>query len=237
MTELGEPPRWRIAGLVEGMRRSLPLLPGSAVMAAAIGTLAAQKGMTLFETTMMSALVFAGASQLVALEIWPAHFGWTALLTVVLVAATVNLRYVLMTASMRPWLAGMPAWKVYPALMFTVDANWLVAMRYHAEGGRDPGVFLGCGLVLWIGWVAGTIPGHALGGLIDDPGRYGFDLALPAFFAAMLVPLWRGPRWAIGWAIAGASALAVWALLPGWWFIIAGALAGSIAAGFIDERA
>jgi predicted branched-subunit amino acid permease len=236
MSDADDARRWSRAGLIEGARLSLPLLPGTLAMAAAIGTLAAQKGMTLLETTLMSALVFAGASQLVALEVWVPRFGWAALATVALVTATVNLRYFLMTASMRPWLVGMPAWKVYPALMFTVDANWLVAMRYHGDGGRDPGVFLGCGVTLWLFWVAGTVPGHILGGLIRDPGRYGFDLALPAFFAAMLVPLWRGPRWALPWAVAGATALVVSLLLPGWWFIIAGALAGSFAGGFVDER-
>lgn len=225
---------WTWAGLAEGARRSLPIVPGTLAMAAAIGALAAQKGLSLVETTLMSALVFAGASQLVALEIWTPRFGWTALLVVAVVTATVNLRYFLMTASMRPWLAGMPAWKVYPALLFTVDANWLVAMRYHGEGGRDPGVFVGCGVTMWLFWVAGTVPGHALGRLIDDPGRYGLDFALPAFFAAMLVPLWRGPRWALSWVVAGATALAVAAVVPGWWFIIAGALAGSVAGGFLD---
>jgi predicted branched-subunit amino acid permease len=234
----GAPKRaaWTRAGLAEGARLALPLVPGTLVMAAAIGTLAAQKGLTLMETTLMSALVFGGASQLVALEIWTPRFGWAALMTVALVTATVNLRYFLMTASMRPWFAGLPAWQVYPALLFTVDANWLVAMRYHAEGGRDPGIYVGCGGTLWLLWVAGTVPGHVLGGLISDPGRYGLDLALPAFFAAMLVPLWRGARRALPWLIAAVTALAVSALVPGWWFIIAGALAGSVSGGFIHER-
>ncbi|HEY0439293.1 MAG TPA: AzlC family ABC transporter permease [Xanthobacteraceae bacterium] len=230
-----ERPRWTRAGIVEGVRLSLPVVPGTIVMAAAIGALAAQKGLTLTETTLMSALVFAGASQLVALEVWTPAFTLSALLTVALVTGIVNLRYILMTASLRPWLAQMPAWQVYPALMLTVDAGWIIAMRYRAEGGRDAGVFLGTGLIMWVVWWAGTIPGHLLGGLIHDPRPYGLDLALPAFFAAMLVPLWRGPRWAISWVVAGGVALAVSWLVPGWWFIIAGALAGSVTGGFIDE--
>jgi 4-azaleucine resistance transporter AzlC len=222
--------------MAEGARLSIPLLPGTLAMAAAIGTLASQKGLSLIETTLMSALVFAGASQLVALEVWTPRFTWGALFTVALVTATVNMRYVLMTASMRPWLASMPSWRVYPALQFTVDANWLVAMRYRSDGGADPSVFLGSGLTLWVFWIAGTIPGHVLGSLVSEPRRFGLDFALPAFFVAMLVPLWRGPRRAIPWVIAGMTALAVSLLAPGWWFIIAGALAGSVAGGFINER-
>ena len=58
----------------------------------------------------------------------------------------------------------------------------------------------------------------------------------PAFFAAMLIPLWRGPRRGIAWVVAGAVALLVQQLSGGWWFIVAGALAGSIAGGFIDDK-
>src|SRR5215216_6330665 len=93
-------PHWTLAGLALGARLTLPLLPGTAVMAAAIGTLAG-------------------------------------LVTVAVVTATVNLRYVLMTASLRPWIGDMPAWRIYPALLLTVDANWIVAMRYRGEGGSD----------------------------------------------------------------------------------------------------
>ena len=59
---------------------------------------------------------------------------------------------------------------------------------------------------------------------------------LPIFFAAMLVPLWRGPRRAIGWGIAGVVALVASQLVPGWWFIVIGAITGSIVGGFIDDE-
>ncbi len=153
-----------------------------------------------------------------------------------LVTVTVNLRCVLMGASLRPWLGPLPAWQTYPALFFTTDAQWLIGMRYRAESGADASVFLGSGLIMWPMWVASTALGYWLGALVTDPKRFGFDLILPIFFAAMLVPLWRGPRRAIGWAVGGAVALVFAWLVPGWWFIVAGALAGSITAGFIDER-
>ena len=229
-------PRWTLAGTLQGARMSTALLPGCLAMAMAIGALAAQKGLTLLDTVLMSGILFAGASQLVALEVWSPRFTLAGLITVALVSATVNLRYLLMTASLRPWTHRMPAWQVYPALLFTVDANWLVAMRYRAEGGQDPSVFLGSGLILWVVWVAGAIPGHLIGSLVSDPRAYGLDLALPAFFAAMLVPLWKGPRWALAWLVAGVVALVFSALVPGWWFIIVGALAGSVAGGFVDGR-
>ena len=229
-------PRFTAAGFALGTRLSLALLPGAAAMGVAFGTLAAQKGLSLAETLTMTALMYAGASQLVALEIWSPPFTLGALATLALVVGTVNLRYVLMSASVQPMMAGMPWWQTYPALMFTVDANWLVAMRHRADGGRDPTVFLASGVVIWAVWTLAAVPGYLAGSLIADPKKLALDLAIPAFFAAMMVPLWRGRRRAIPWAVAGAVSYAVSLTVPGWWFIIAGALAGSVAGGFLDER-
>src|SRR2546421_1499564 len=117
--------RWSLAGLAEGVRVTLPLLPGTCVFAAAFGTIAAQKGLTLFETVFMSGAVYAGASSLVALEAWPQRMTIGAALAVVLVTVTVNLRCVLMSASLRPWFGSLPAWQAYPALFFTTDSQWL----------------------------------------------------------------------------------------------------------------
>ena len=55
-------PHWSLPGLVEGARRCGAMVPGTVVFAAAYGTLAAQKGLTLTEAVLMSALVYGGAS-------------------------------------------------------------------------------------------------------------------------------------------------------------------------------
>jgi len=228
--------RCSLAGLREGAWLTLPLLPGVVVFASGFGTLAAQKGLSLGEAMLMSALVFAGAAQLVVMEAWTDSFTVGALLGVALVTATVNLRYVLMAASLRPWFGQLAPWQGYASMPLVVDANWIIAMRYRAGGGSDVGIFLGSSLVLWICFVAGTAPGYLVGALVADPKRFGLDLLLPIFFAAMLVPIWRGPRTALPWTVAGGSALLIAHLVPGWWFIVGGAIAGSIAGGFVSER-
>jgi predicted branched-subunit amino acid permease len=228
-------PHWSRAGLWTGARYMLPLVPGTAVFAMAFGTVAAQKGLTLTEATLMSALVFAGASQLVAMEIWTNPMTSALVATLAVVTGVVNMRLLLMTASLRPWLGPLPAWQSYPTLLLTTDASWLIAMRYRAQGGSDASVVLGSGLLLWLLWVPASALGYLLGALIAEPARFGLDLIMPIFFVAMLVPLWRGPRRAIPWAVAGLVALLVQYLVPGFWFIIAGALAGAVCGGFIDE--
>jgi predicted branched-subunit amino acid permease len=210
-------------------------LPVLAVFSAAFGVVAAQNDLSLLEAVLMSAWMFAGASQFVAADIWTQPMTWGAIITLGVVTATVNLRFVLISASLRPWLGGAPGRETYPALALLTEPGWLMSTRYRSEGGADIAVLLGVGLMTWVVWIVATIPGHLLGTLVADPRQFGLDLVMPCFFAAMLVPLWRGTRRAIPWVIAGVVALAVSLLVEGWWFIVAGATAGSLSAGFIDD--
>jgi predicted branched-subunit amino acid permease len=229
-------PRWGLDGLRYGVRHTLALLPGTAVFGMAFGTVAAQKGLTLTETTVMSAFVFSGAAQMVAMEIWSNPITIGTILTLAASSFVVGLRMVLMGMSLHPWLGHLPAIQIYPPLLLNTDSTWMIALRYREEGGNDPSVVLGAGLALWAMWVPSCITGYVVGNLIANPQRYGLDLILPIFFVAMLVPLWRGARGAIPWAIAGATALLVQFLIPGYWYIVIGALAGAISGGFIDEQ-
>jgi len=108
-------------------------------------------------------------------------------------------------------------------------------MRYRDHGGANAWFYLGGALLLYVVWLFSAIPGFLLAEQLTDPKKYGVDLVMPAFYAAMLVPAWKGPRRAIPWVVSGAVALLVHWLVPGWWFIIAGAVSGAITAGLIDE--
>lgn len=242
MTAVGQaaPPPLTLKGMLLGARLVAPLIPGSIVFAAAFGTTAAQKGLSVLETMLMSGLMYAGSAQLVALELWRTD-AWTgaAILAISAVVFTVNARMILQGASLQPWIYPLPNRVLWPSLALLTDANWLIGTRYHADGGRDAGVLIGAGLMLWGVWVAGTLPGRLLGGLMDHPERFGVDLVMPIVFTAMVVPLWKGRQDTICWSVAAAAALATAWLFPGYMFVVAGGLAGSLtgaALGVLDDR-
>jgi predicted branched-subunit amino acid permease len=227
-------PPFTLPGLLRGARFTLPILPGIVVFASAFGAAAAQKGLTLAQAVSVSAFVFAGASQMVAIELWQQAWSPSTLLAIMAVTAVINARMILMGAAIQPWLAREPRGRLALNLFFLTDANWLIGSRYHHEGGRDIGVLFGSGLALWAAWVACTIPGFLAGALVPEPKRFGLDLVMPIFFAAMLVPLWKGFRPARPWVFAGLVALVVHGFVPGYAFILAGALAGALAAALLD---
>jgi predicted branched-subunit amino acid permease len=204
------------------------------MFAAAFGTAAAQKGLSLAEALGVSAFVYAGASQMVGLEIWQKAWTPTTVLTIMMVTAVVNSRMILLGATLQPWLRHEPIARSVLNLFLVTEAGWLIGTRYHNEGGRDVGVLLGAALVLWVVWQISTLLGFFAGALVPDPRRFGLDLVMPIFFSVMLVPLWKGPRSTLPWLVAGLVSFITHALVPGYAFIIAGALAGVIAGMLIE---
>lgn len=225
-----------MAGFRYGLRLGLPVTPGVIVFGLIVGAVAERQGLSFIQNMSMNVLVFSGVAQLVALEIWPKVITWSAVATFAMLAGVVGARLFLMSVSMRPWFGKLPWWQSYPNLYLLTDTSWLIAMRYRGDGGNDVAVYFGASIIMMAGWLAATGAGYFAGGLIADPAKFGFDLVLPVFFAAMLVPLWKGARRATGWAVAGIVAVAVQWLVPGYWFIIAGAVTGALVGGFLDAK-
>jgi predicted branched-subunit amino acid permease len=219
-----------------GAWQSLSTLPGMVAFGLIVGATAADKGFHFIDSFLMNLLVFAGLSQLVAMEVWPSEITFATLAALALVTATVNARMMLMSASLRPWLGHLPALQTYPTLHLLTDPGWLIAMRYHGQGGRDAGVLLGTGLMMMATWLAASSAGFLLGTAISDTRQFGLDLVMPVFFATMLVPLWKGPRRGLAWVIAGVVALLFERYVGGFWYIVAGAAAGSVAGGLLHDR-
>jgi predicted branched-subunit amino acid permease len=231
-----KPAYWSRAGLLEGARATVPLLPGIVMFGAAFGAVAAQRGFTLAEAVAMTGLVYAGMAQFVAVQSWPEALTPSTIAALMLLTATVNIRFFMIGASLRPWLGTLPAWQIYPPLTISTDTGWLLSMRYRDRGGADASFFLGGQILTYFFWTSAAVPGYLLAERIANPKTWGIDLLVPAFFAAFLIPSYRGLQRAIPWVIAGIVAVAVDWLTPGYWFIIAGAVAGSVSAAFIASE-
>ena len=218
-----------------GMRLTLPLLPGIMVFGAAFGAGAAHKGLSLFEAMLSSGLVFAGAAQLVSLALWQDHWTLGSTLAITLVVFAVNARMILMGAALHHWFkTAAPMWRWFSLYLFT-DANWILGVRYLQDGGRDYGMFVGSGVLLWMTWLLVTVPGYLLGSLVPDPKTWGIDLVMPIIFAVMLIPLWKGKQTALPWLVAAIVSIVVMQMVEGYAFIVVGALAGAIAGALMPE--
>ena len=136
------------------MRLALPVLPAMIAFGLAVGATAARKGFSFVDSLLMNVFVYAGMSQLVAMEAWPERVTFGALAALAVLMITVNARMLLMSAALYPWLGASPPWRIYPTLHVLADPSWIIAMRYRANGGSDAGVLLGSSVLLAVAWIA-----------------------------------------------------------------------------------
>lgn len=201
------------------------------------GVAAAQKGLSALEVGLMSFTVFAGTSQMVALDLWAHPLPLIALAASVFVA---NLRYFVMGAALQPHLPSLK-WYVAPAVWHvTVDQNWAANIAEYRRGHGDLGRFLGGGFVMVLSWTAATLLGHlAAGGVLSDPTaarRLGLDFVGIAVFVVVAAILFRGKRDVASWSVAIATALAAKWLIGGNWYIVIGGLAGGLFGAWQQTR-
>jgi 4-azaleucine resistance transporter AzlC len=217
---------------LRGMRVFVPLAISIAAYGLVWGVLAGQAGLSLSEVALMSGLVFAGASQFVALQLWtPAALPVGA---IILAVAIVNLRLMLMSATLRRLFASLPRWRALLAMFFVSDEGWALTIAEVNKGRGTIGFFLGTGVACWLSWFFPTTIGRLIGAAISDPTAYGFDFAFIATFIALLLGMWQGRTSILPWLVAALVAIATAKLVPGHWYVITGGLAGSFAGALAE---
>jgi len=213
--------------MLAGAGQALPVVAGVVVFGTVWGALAVQAGLSPLEVVLMSGLVFSGAAQFVAIELWSSP---VAVGTIAVAVLMVGLRHVLMSASLEPAMRGIPPRQAYAALFLMVDEAWAMSLRRAAQGGFSLSFYLGLAGLLYLSWLATTLAGALLGGLVADPARYGFDVVFTAIFVVLIVGLWQGKRDIAPWAASAIAAVACHHWVPGNWFIFVGGATGMLTA-------
>lgn len=208
-----------------GFLTCVPVALGVAGYGVAFGVLANQVGLSVAEAALMSALVVAGAAQLIAVELWADP---VPVVTIVATTLAINLRYSLMGAALQPWFRHLSALQAYGSLFVMADENWALTMRDFRSGNRRGAFLLGSGIAIWLFWVGSTIVGAVAGEAVGDPARYGADFALVAVFVALAAELWEGRSTLVPWMVALGTAVVTAELLPGRWYILLGGLAAAL---------
>jgi len=216
-----------------GVRAELPLLIGVFPFGMIYGALALNAGLSPAAAQMMSSIVFAGSAQFVTTQL--IHES-APVLIVVLTIAVVNLRHMLYSASLAPYLKNLSVrWKVLLSYLLTDEAYAPTIIKYEEEGVTPTShwFLLGAGFSLWFNWQVSTALGIFLGAAI--PESWPLDFALPLTFIAMVVPVLKN-RPAIASALcAGLIALLAYGL-PFKLGLILAALTGIVVGTLLDGR-
>lgn len=214
------------------VRDILPLAAGVAIYGLAFGVLATQASMDELQVGIMGATVFAGAAQILAVERLVAGAGAMAALVA---AIAINLRLLLVTASVREVFANRPLWQRMLGAHMSTDENWALMLATRAEG-RVAGYWylVGGGACLLVTWLCSTVAGAMFAAAIPSPAALGMDFAFTAAFIAVARSLWRGHADLLPWvcSVLLVLLLTLGNVLDSAWALVAGGVGGSVIAAF-----
>ena len=208
------PSNYRHPEFRQGVLDSLGVAPGIAAWGMMTGVAMMKSGMSTLEALLMSVTVFAGSSQLAAIPLLTAGAPmWVVLAT----GFCVNLRFVVFSAHLRPYMMHLPLWQRLATGYLTTDLSYvLFTRRYPEHGGnsvqlQDQQAYLAgnCG-ISWVAWVGCSVIGVVLGNWI--PTEWGLGFAGILALLGILCSLASSRMRLVSAGVAGAAAVAAFAL-------------------------
>lgn len=218
---------------IEGVRAEVPLLIGVFPFGMIYGALALNAGLSNAAAQMMSSIVFAGSAQFITTQLVQDN---TPALVIILTIAVVNLRHMLYSASLAPYLKELSLrWKVLLSYLLTDEAYAPSILYFEKEGlqTHKHWFLLGAGFSLWFNWQLSTAIGIFLGAAI--PESWSLDFALPLTFIAMVVPVLKKQPMIAAALSAGITAIFAYSL-PFKLGLILAALVGIVVGTVLEGR-
>ena len=204
-----------------------------APIAMLLGTLAAAKGFSPLEAMLMSALVYAGASQFVAIDMWADPLPIALMIFTVFI---INIRHMLYAASISRHMGEIPSRWHAPLMYILTDEAWAILERKALTQPLTFGYYVGVAAPLWPTWFLSSAIGAFIGKTLPDPALIGLDFAFAAMFISILASFWKGTR--TGAVIIASAVVAMLAkhFIDGAWFIVLGGLAGVAVAVLLHKE-
>ncbi len=216
-----------------GFRAASPLIPGMTPFALITGTVTVGIGIEPIKALLMGVILTAGASQLAAVDL----LGKAApILVVVMTGLIVNLRFLMYSASISPYLRGIPPpRKAFYSFLLMDQVYALCILEFSKKEERydRSSYYAGTAALLWACWIGGNALGAFLGARV--PREWGLEFTVPLTFAAILVPLLKS-RPAFGAALVGGLTAVAASPLPYNLGLISGAVCGVLAGYHLEMR-
>ncbi|WP_267550162.1 AzlC family ABC transporter permease [Rhizobium rhizogenes] len=219
------------ADFIDGLKGGIPVGLATAPFGALFGALARDQGMSVGELTLMSSTVYAGASQMVGLDLFGHNVqAWLIVLSIL----AVNFRHVLYSAAIARYIRSFSLVEKFLTFFFLVDPQFAETIKRDESG--KPVTFawyIGSATMIYIPWVLASFAGGLLGSLIGDPRSIGLDILLPIYFLGIVIGFRKRDNFLpVVVASAAASAIAH-RYIGSPWHVSIGALVGVAVAAFL----
>jgi len=169
--------------IIKGLKTAIPVALGYIPIGLAFGVLSSQQGLSYIDVFFMSLLVYAGSAQFIASAMLVSG---SAYIAIIITTFLVNLRHLLMSASLSPFLKHISTPLLTLISMGITDETYAAGYSEAASGKATPKFYLGLNGLSQSSWIISTVAGNILGSHITNPEKWGLDFALPAMFIGLL---------------------------------------------------
>lgn len=180
------PYRTRSDAFLAGVRTLLPLTPGVIPFGLVAGVMATGMGMSPGMTMAMTLLFYSGSAQMAALQLLDND---AVPLAIVLTALIINLRFVMYSASLAPYLHHLPRRWTWPLSYMLSDQSYAICILKFSQEELGPFAhffYAGTAVAMWLAWELSVLAGVLLGASV--PSSWSLSFAIPLSFLALLVP-------------------------------------------------
>lgn len=216
-----------------GVKRGLPIVAAGAPFGLLFGAVAIDNGFTIAEAIFMSGTIYAGASQMVGLDLFGQNIApWMIVLSIF----AVNFRHVLYSATVGRRIRHFTFMQKALAFFLLVDPQY-AEVEIRAEAGRKISFawYMGLGLTIYICWLIETLIGALFGNLISDPYALGIDFLLPIYFLGMVMSFRHREHWWPVVIVSAVCAVAAYKFVGSPWHVTLGAMGGVVLAAVLAK--
>lgn len=221
----------------DAFRRGSAVAIAAAPFAVLFGAVAVDNGLTIAEAALMSATLYAGASQLVGVELFDHNVApWLVVLSIF----AVNFRHVLYSAAIAAHIRHLTFWQKATSLFFLTDPQFAETERRADAGIRVSYIWsMVLGLSVYVPWLCLTVVGGLLGNLIGDPKEIGIDVLLPIYFMGLVLGFRSRANWLPVVLASSAGSILALHFVGSPWHVSLGALVGVLVAAVmpLDDKA
>jgi 4-azaleucine resistance transporter AzlC len=207
-----------------GMRKSVPILISTAPFGVLYGAIAVDQGLTVWQASLMSLTIYAGASQLVGIDLFRHHAApWIVILAIFIV----NSRHLLYSAAVGRRISHFSTMQQIVGFFFLIDPQFAETEREAERTGTvNFAWYMGLALPVYVMWNIESVLGAIFGKLIPNPDAIGIDFLLPLYFFGMVMGFRKRPLWLPVVAVSGIASVIALKTLGSPWHVTVGALAG-----------
>jgi predicted branched-subunit amino acid permease len=198
----------------DGFRDQLSVALGISAWGLMTGVAMVKSGMSALEAVLMTLIVYAGGAQLAAVPMIAAGAPMWVILTA---AFCVNLRFVVFSAHLRPYVMHLPRWQRLVTGYATSDLSYVFFAKRYAKPGETPeelagqqAYLMGNCAVNYIGWMGASLVGILLANAI--PTHWGLGFAGILALLGVMSSLASSPLRILSAGVAGTAAVAAYAL-------------------------